>query len=144
MPDMAAVPVKAHQIKSVGGAHSSDGKYGLIHFVREKPMDDGTTDLWVALPNALLPYLASTAVKSMPQPKGTSVPNIISAQGAALGVGPAGEVILSLTIDQNATLSFKLDTAMAAGLQQALAGALKDVKNGGAKPNSAKPRKKPN
>jgi len=141
---MPAVPVKAHQIKSVGGAHSSDGKYGLIRFVREKPMDDGTTDVWVALPNALLPYLASTAVKSMPQPKGTTVPNIITAQGLALGVGPGGEVVLSITIDQNATLSFRLETDKASGLLQALQGALKDVKNGGAKPEAAKRSKKPN
>ena len=141
---MSAVPVKAHQIKSVGGAHSSDGKYGLIRFIREKAMDDGTTDVWVALPNALLPYLAATAVKSMPQPKGTTVPNIITAQGVALGVGPAGEIILSLTIDQKATLSFRLDTEKASGLQKALAGALKDVKNGGVKPKASKASKKPN
>jgi len=144
MPGMPAVPVKAHQIASVGGARASDGQHGLIRFIREKPMDDGTTDVWVALPNALLPYLAATAVKSMPQPHGTTVPNIITAQGLALGVGPAGEIILSVTIDQNATLSFRLETEKASGLLQALQGALKDVKNGGAKPKSAKPRKRPN
>jgi len=82
---MSAVPVKAHQIASIGGARSSDGRFGLIRFVREKPMDDGSKDVWVALPNAMLPYLATVAVMQLPQPQGGTIPTSCRPRGSRSG-----------------------------------------------------------
>lgn len=139
---MKAVPVQAHQIASIGGARSSDGQFGLIRFVREKPMQDGTKDVWVALPNNLLPYLASVAVMQLPQPQGGTIPHIMQAKGLAVGVGPNGEILLSLKIDQGASLSYQLDREQAEGLLTGLRNAL--GKNGTASAPKAKtkPKKK--
>ena len=138
---MSAAPVKAHQIASIGGARSSDGKFGLIRFVREKPMDDGSKDVWVALPNALLPYLATVAVMQLPQPQGGTIPHIMQAKGLAVGVGPNGEILLSLKIEQGASLSYQLDREQAEGLLTGLRNAL--GKNGTASAPKAKAKPKP-
>ena len=139
---MTAAPVKAHQIASIGGARSSDGQFGLIRFVREKPMDDGSKDVWVALPNALLPYLASVAVMQLPQPHGGRVPHIMRAKGLALAVGPNGEILLSLKIERGASLSFQLDRDQAEGLLTGLRNTLGKNGTASAPKAKAKPKKK--
>jgi len=139
---MGAVPIKAHQIASIGGARSSDGQFGLIRFVREKPMDDGSKDVWVALPNALLPYLASVAVMQLPQPQGGTIPHIMQAKGLAVGVGPNGEILLSMKIDQGASLSYQLDRSQAEGLVTGLRNALGKNGTAAAPKAKAKPKKK--
>ncbi len=123
---MKAVPVQAHQIASIGGARSTDGKFGLIRFVREKPMQDGTKDVWVALPNAMLPYLATVAVTQLPQPQGGTIPHIMPAKGLAMAVGSKGEILLSLKIEQGASLSYQLDRGQAESLLAELRNALGD------------------
>ena len=133
---MNAVPVQAHQIASIGGARSTDGQFGLIRFVREKPMQDGTKDVWVALPNPLLPYLASVAVAQLPQPQGGTIPHIMRAKGLAVGAGQAGEILLSLTIEQGASLSYQLDREQAEGLLKGL----RDALGKEAPPPKAKPK----
>ena len=137
---MNAVPVKAHQIASIGGARSTDGRFGLIRFVREKPMDDGSKDVWVALPNAMLPYLATVAVMQLPQPQGGTIPHIMQAKGLAVGVGPNGEILLSMKIEQGASLSYQLGREQAEGLLTGLRNAL--GKNGTAAASKAKPKAK--
>jgi len=142
---MTATPIKAHQIASIGGARSADERFGLIRFVREKPMDDGTSDVWVALPKKLLPYLASVAIKQLPQPSGTgasrNVPHALKAKQVAVGVAPSGAVILSLMIEQNAALSYQLDPTQAREILNILQAALGD---GPAPPKAkAKPKTKP-
>jgi hypothetical protein len=124
MRRMAGAPVKAHQINALSSARSSDGEFGLIRFVREKPLDDGTKDLWVAVPNNLLPYLATAAVQVMPRPAGDAFPNLLRVKSLGLGASPDGEVAVSLTIAKNATLSYQLDPAQAQKLLTALEKAL--------------------
>ena len=139
---MKAIPVAAHKIASIGGARSSDGEYGLIQFVRDTPMPDGTSDVWVAVPKKLLPYLASVAVKQLPQPAATgasrNVPHALKAQQIAVGVAPSGAVILSLMIDKGAALSYQLDPAQAREVLNILQAAL------GAAPPKAKAKAKAN
>ena len=143
---MKAVPVKAHQIASITSARSADGRFGLIRFVREAPLQDGTTDLWMAVPTNLLPYLATVAVKALPQPEGGTVPHVLAAQGVALGVGSGGELVLTVTLEKGATLSYQLDPAQAAALHARLSDVLaKPGTNGTAKAKAkAKPPAKPN
>jgi hypothetical protein len=146
---MTAIPVKAHQIASLGGARSADGNFGLIHFVREKPMTDGTKDLWVAVPKKLLPYLASVAVKQLPQPPATgasrNVPHALKAKQIAVGVSSKGSVILSVMIDQNAAMSYELNAAQAREVLNILQAALGDGLATAPAKAKAKPKpKKPN
>ena len=138
---MKAVPVKAHQIASISGARSSDGRFGLLRFVREQAMPDGQTDLWMAVPTNLLPYLATLAVQALPQPQGSTVPNIFKAKAAKLGVGQSGELVLSVTLEKGATLSYRLERGQAEGLLTALQDAL-GAKNGATpKPKARTARK---
>lgn len=127
---MKAVPVKAHQIASLSGARSSDGQFGLIRFVRAVPLPDGQTDVWMAVPANLLPYLATVAIKALPQPQGTTVPNVLAAKGVALGGGPNGEILLAVTLEKGATLTYRLDPAQAKGLLAGLQKAVGNAKNG--------------
>lgn len=121
---MKATPVQAHQISQIGGARSSDGRFGLIRFIREKPMDTGQTDVWVAVPTNLLPYLATVAVKALPQPQGGTIPAVLNARGVALGGGPNGEIVLSVALEKGAALSYRLEPKQAEGLLAALQQAL--------------------
>ena len=129
---MKAVPVQAHQIASISGARSSDGQFGLVRFVRKVPMPDGQTDVWMAVPAKLLPYLATVAVKALPQPQGNTVPNVLTARRVRLGGGPDGEIVLSVTLEKGATLSYRLDSAQAEGLLAGLQKAVGNAKNGAA------------
>lgn len=124
---MTDKPIKAHLIASVGGTPGSDGKVGLVKFVREKPMTNGETDLWMAVPHQLLPYLATVAIKILPQPpEGMTrdVPHVLDAEEIVFGLGPKGELVLSLTIEKGATLSYRLDVGQAETLLSALRDAL--------------------
>ena len=139
---MKAMPVQAHMIASLSGARSSDGQYGLIRFGRDKPMPDGQKDVWVAVPNKLLPYLATSAIKALPQPGlggTTDVPNVLSAEGAEFGVGPGGEIVLTVGLEKGATISFQLDKAQARSLLADLQDAVDEV--GGKKSRASKGRK---
>ena len=147
---MKAIPVKAHKIASIGGARSSDGEYGLIRLVRDTPMPDGNSDVWVAVPKKLLPYLASVAVKQLPQPTGTgasrNIPHALDAKQVAVGVAPSGQVILSLLIDQGAALSYRLSAGQARQVLDILQAALGEKDGAAPKANSkakAKPAAKP-
>ena len=139
---MTAIPVQAHQIASISGARSSDKRFGLVRFVRAVPMPDGQTDLWMAVPANLLPYLATVAVKALPQPQGNNVPNLLTARRVALGGGPNGEIVLAVTLEKGATLTYQLAPAQAEGLLAGLQKALGDKKNGAAPKTSktAKPK----
>ena len=135
---MKAIPVQAHLIESLSSARSSDGQHGLIRFGRKEPMPDGQKDVWVAVPNKLLPYLATSAIKALPQPGlgGTAdVPHVMSAQGAEFGVGPGGEIVLTVAVEHGATLSFQLDMDQALSLLADLQDAVKDS---GGKPKASK------
>jgi len=139
---MKAMPVQAHLIASLSAARSSDGEYGLICFGREKPMPDGQKEVWVAVPRKLLPYLATSAIKALPQPGlggTTNVPHVLSAEGAEFGVGPNREIILTVGLEKGATISFQLDKAQAKSLLDDLQDAVKDA--GGKKPKASKGRK---
>ena len=143
---MKAIPVKAHQIASIGGARSSDGQFGLIRFVRDKPMQDGNSDIWVAVPNKLLPYLATVAVRHLPQPATTggvrNIPHALDAKQVAVGVAPNGQVILSLLIDKGAAMSYRLSAGQAREVLTILQGAL-GGKNGAAPKANSKAKAKP-
>ena len=134
---MTAVPVQAHQIESISGARSTDAQFGLIRFVRKVPLPDGQTDVWMAVPANLLPYLATVAVKALPQPQGNTVPHLLTARRTALGSGPNGEILLAMTLEKGATLTYRLDLGHAETLLAGLQKAVGDTKNGAA----PKPRK---
>ena len=123
---VAGDQIKAHKIASIGGTRGSDGEVGLVRFRREKPMTNGETDLWMAVPNQLLPYLAVQAIHLLPQPPNSLIdhPHVLDAKEVAFGVGPTGELIVSMTIEQQATLSFQLDAGQAMLLAQAIRDAL--------------------
>ena len=127
---MSAIPVQAHQIESISGARSTDGNYGLVRFVRKVPMPDGQTDVWMAVPANLLPYLATVAVKALPQPHGNTVPNLLTARRVQLGGGPKGEIVLAMTLEKGATLTYRLARDQAEGLLAGLKKALGETKNG--------------
>jgi hypothetical protein len=141
---MKAVPVQAHQIASLSGARSSDGQFGLVRFVRKVPMPDGQTDVWMAVPTKLLPYLATVAIQALPQPQGTTVPSVLNARRVALGSGPNGEILLTVTLAKGATLSYLLEPGQAEGLLAGLQKAVGGAKNGAAQKTTtgktAKPR----
>jgi hypothetical protein len=129
---MKATPVQAHKIASVSSARSSDQQFGLIRFGREAPMPDGQTDVWVAVPTKLLPYLATSAIKALPQPGlgGTAdVPYVLPSAGAEVGVGPNGEIVLTVAVDQGATLSYQFDAKQAGALLADLAEAVAETKS---------------
>jgi hypothetical protein len=131
---MKATPIQAHKIASLSSARSSDRQFGLIRFGREVPLPDGQKDVWVAVPNKLLPYLATSAIKALPQPGlgGTAdVPHVLPSLGAEVGVGGNGEIVLTVAIEQGATLSYRLDAKQAGDLLVDLAEAIADAKPGG-------------
>ena len=135
---MKAVPVQAHLIKSLSAARATDGEHGLIRFGRDKPTPDGQTDVWVAVPNKLLPYLASSAIKALPQPDGggtANVPFVLFAEGAEFGVGPEGEIVLTVGIEKGATFSFQISQDQARSL---LADLLDATREGGKKAAASK------
>ena len=135
---MKAIPVQAHLISAISGDRSSDGEHGLIRFGRVEPTPDGQKDVWVALPNKLLPYLATTAIKTLPQPGlggTTDVPFVLKAEGAEFGVGPEGQIVLTVGIEQSATLSFEISQDQARSL---LADLLDATREGGKKAAAAK------
>lgn len=141
---MKAVPVQAHQIASIGSARSSDGQFGLIRFTREKPLENGQSDVWMAVPTKLLPYLAVTAVKALPQPGtgGTAnVPFALATQGAEFGVGANGEIVLTVGLEKGATLSFQLDQGLGKALLADLEDAIHSVNGTAPKSKSTKSRK---
>ena len=92
-----------------------------------------------------MPYLATVAVKALPQPQGTTVPNVLTAKQVALGSGPNGETLLSVTLQKGATLTYRLEPEQAAGLLTGLQKAAADTKNGAAPKTTvgktAKPKK---
>jgi hypothetical protein len=133
---MKATPVQAHKIASLSSARSSDQQFGLIRFGREVPLPDGETDVWVAVPTKLLPYLATSAIKALPQPGlgGTAdVPHVLPSLGAEVGVGPNGEIVLTVAVEQGATLSYQLDAKQAGELLADLAEAVAETKPSGTK-----------
>ena len=133
---MKATPVQAHKIASLSSARSSDQAFGLIRFGREVPLPDGETDVWVAVPTKLLPYLATSAIKALPQPGpgGTAdVPYALPSLGAEVGVGPNGEIVLTVAVEQGATLSYQLDAKQAGALLADLAEAVAETKSSGKK-----------
>ena len=139
---MKAFPVQAHLIQSLSAARASDGEHGLIRFGRAEPMPDGQTDVWVAVPKKLLPYLATSAIGALPQPGTggtTDVPHAIHAEGAEFGVGLGGEIVLTVGLEKGATISFQLDKALAKSLLDDLQDAVKD--SSGKKPKPSKARK---
>ena len=132
---MAHVPVKATKIAAIKATRSSDGKFGLIRFSRDDPPDDAHKDIWLAVPADLLPFLATVAVNVLPQPEGATVPNLLAVKGMGLGGNAEGEVVLSLTIARNATLSYRLDPDQA---DQLLAALQKTRENAGSRKNGKK------
>ena len=140
---MTAVPVQAHQIASISGARSSDGRFGLVRFVRAVPMPDGQTDVWMAVPANLLPYLATVAVKALPQPQGNTIPHVLTARRTALGSGPNGEILLAVTLEKGATLTYRLDPGQAEGLLAGLQKAVGATKSGAAPKSSTRKTAKP-
>ena len=138
---MKAIPVQAHLIASLSAARASDGEHGLIRFGRAEPAPDGQKDVWVALPNKLLPYLATTAIGALPQPGpgGTAdVPHAVNAEGAEFGVGPGGEIVLTVGLEKGATISFQLGKSLAKSLLVDLQDAIED--SGSRKPRASKGR----
>jgi hypothetical protein len=135
---MKAFPVQAHLIAELSAARSSDGEHGLIRFGRKEPLPDGQKDVWVAVPRKLLPYLATSAIKALPQPGlggTTDVPHALTTEGAEFGVGPGGEIVLTVGLEKGATISFQLDQKLA----QSLLADLQDAVQGssGRKPKAA-------
>jgi len=139
---MKAFPVQAHLIASLSVARASDGEHGLICFGRAEPLPDGQKDVWVAVPRKLLPYLASSAIRALPQPGlggTTDVPHVLDAEGAEFGVGPGGEIVLTIGLERGATISFQLDKSLAKSLLVDLQDAVDD--SAGKKPKTSKSRK---
>ncbi len=120
--------IKAYKVKGVGGMRADDQQLGLMRFVREGPATVEVPDLWMAIPDQLLPFVAIQAMKLVPQPEdpGKSIdsPAVLEAEKVVFDEGPAGELVLTLTIQENATLSYRLGKSQAqvllVGLQSAL------------------------
>lgn len=120
--------IKAHMIAAIGGTAGSDGKVGLVKFVREKPMTNGESDIWMAVPHHLLPYLATVAVKLTPQPADhgatKDLPFVLDAKYVEFGQGPQNQLVLTVELEKGASLSFELDAGQAHGLASGIQTAL--------------------
>jgi hypothetical protein len=117
--------IKAHLVKQIGCKKGSDGKVGLIRFVRQNPAKDGSTEIWMALPNDLLPGLAIAAVRAMPQPKGgmgpQSIPFALQADEVLFGGNADGENVITFKVGEDAAISFKLDDGQVQALAASMA-----------------------
>ncbi|NML88743.1 hypothetical protein HHL26_06635 [Sphingobium sp. TB-6] len=120
--------IKAHRVEGLNFTRADDGQHALIRFRAKPNFPDGGDTIWLAFTNTMLPYLASLAVQALPQPVGgmtQDVPAAFSPDEVQFGVGPQGELVLTVTLEKGAALSYRLDSGQAhgllAGLQAALA-----------------------
>jgi len=122
--------LKALKVKALlqSGA-SDDGCYGLMGFRREHPSPQGDDAVWLAVPTSLLPHMATEAIRIIPQPESGLEghhPAVFEAMQTQVGIGPLGEIVLTITFDQGAALSVRIDENMARGLRDGITLALGD------------------
>lgn len=133
--------IRGLRIKGLRGAKAPDGRFAFIGFDRQDPAPGGQKTVWMALPRPMLPYLATLAVKQMPQPTGDrpqDAPFALPAFEVAFGTSPEGKHVLNITLEQGATISYELDDGQVAGLAKVMAqsaAALNAEPPKGAKPN---------
>lgn len=117
--------VNAHLTKSIlQCGPSDDGQYGLMGFRRVRPDNRGDDTIWIGVPTALLPHLAVSAIKAIPQPTGGMTedhPAVFALDAIQFGKGPNGELVLTLTFELGAKLSVRIDELQAHGLADGLA-----------------------
>ena len=133
--------IRGLRIKGLRAVKATDGKHALIGFDRHKPAPNGQTTVWMAVPTRMLPYLATMAIKQMPQPSGEAIKDAALAFPAfevAFGTNADGRHILNITLEQGATISYELDDGQLSGLSQVMAqsaAALSMKPPKGSKPN---------
>jgi hypothetical protein len=120
---------EVHAVLAVGvrSQPTSDGQMGLLRFQRSRPDRDGSRELNVAVPAALLPYVAAAALEAVPQSApGTDGPQPMTApaRSAQLGLGPEGAIVLTVEMDMGARVSFAIDLDQAERLHQTMSIAL--------------------
>jgi len=133
--------IRALKIKAVGGQRSDDGQFGLIKFVRENPAPNGQDSLWLAIPNRLLAYLATMAIRQLPQASGgmkKPVPFAFPTSTIEFGTSTRGEYVVTIILEQGAGISYHLNRRQAEGLMLGLQNALGAISLAppeGSKPN---------
>jgi hypothetical protein len=115
--------VHAVAVEGVRSQLTADGKMGLLYFQRMKPDAKGARDLNVAVPVALLPYVAVSAMEAIAQ-SGDAGPGapafIMQAKTSNVVLSREGLMVLTLELEMGAKINFSNDPHPAETLQRAM------------------------